>query len=376
MPALRRINAAQLRAMDDAAELVLKPPDKQQRQLNVAIGDPQAPLDTFFRVLEHNGLLGEAGRLRPEVGLVSMGDHFDWGKPDERTRATEEGTAILSWLAAHPPDQVEIIFGNHDLVRVGELTHFTDESFAAAQLAADYAYQQPSMAPAFLSKYPMVASAEVISRSFACFDVKQRELVTRLLKKRRARLAVAPADDLLLVHAGVTNDALEALAIPARNATSIAAGLNRFLDDRVAKWSGTGPLDLSPLHEIGSAKGGEARGVLSHRPTNPAVGKIDRARRAFDPRSLPTGIVQVIGHITDKNCKALMGRWTGPRAPPVYGQLRGLSRSGDEVRYHVGLEDSDTLIFIDGGMNHVPPEKYQLFDIQLRQAFATAVAAM
>lgn len=376
MSAVSRINAAQLRALDDAAELVLRPPDKQPRQLSVAIGDPQAPLDTFFRVLEHNGLLGSDGRLRPEVGLVSMGDHFDWGKPAERARATEEGTALLSWLAAHPPDQVEIIFGNHDLVRVGELAHFTDETFAAARAEADLAYQQPSLGPAFLAKYPMVANAEALARSFACFEVKQRELVARLLKKRRARLAVAPAEDLLLVHAGLTNEDLEQLGVRAFNAAAIAARLNRFLDDRVTAWNGTGPLDLSPLHESGSAKVGEARGILSHRPTNPAIGKVDRARRQFDPRTLPTGIVQAIGHITDKNCRALLGQWAGPRRPPVYGELRGLTRTGDAVRYHVGLEETDTLLFLDGGMSHVPPEKYQLFDVQLRQPFATAVAQL
>ena len=80
----RRVVVAQLRAHEDADDLVLPPPDKVERQLNVAIGDPQASLSTFLRILDLNGLLGDDGRLRPEVGLVSMGDHFDWGRPEDR----------------------------------------------------------------------------------------------------------------------------------------------------------------------------------------------------------------------------------------------------------------------------------------------------
>lgn len=362
----RRVVIAQLRAHEDAAELVLTPPDKVVRQLHVAVGDPQASLSTFLRILDLNGLLGEAGRLRPEVGLVSMGDHFDWGKPPERERATEEGTLLLSWLAAHPPDQVQIVFGNHDLVRVGELSTFTDEAFEAARTLADAAYHQASLLPAFLSRYPMLASAEVIARDFACFDVRQRELVTRLLKKRRARLAVAAADDLLLVHAGLTREELTYLKVGHGNAHAIAAALNRFLDDRVAAWSGQGPLDLTPLHEQGSARDGEAKGMLFHRPANPAIKKVDRAGRRFDPRTLPRSITQVIGHINDKKCRELLGDWAD--APqPVFGLIRGMHVGDQFVQYRVGCEDHDALIFLDGGMNHVPPEEYQLLDLELRQ---------
>jgi|APLak6261679142_1056127.scaffolds.fasta_scaffold00118_2 hypothetical protein len=360
----RRVVLAQLRAHEDADELVLPPPDKIERQLNVAVGDPQASLSTFLRVLDLNGLLGDDGRLRPEVGLVSMGDHFDWGRPEDRVTATEDGTRILSWLAAHPPDQVQIIVGNHDLVRVGELFHFTDSSYIEARALADEALLKAND-KAFLAKYPMLASAAVIARDYSCFEVKQRTLLTRLLKKRRVRLAVAPAPDLLLVHAGITSSDLGLLGLTAPSAVEIAATLNRFLDTRVAHWKAEGPLDLAPLHELGSAKDGEARGVLAHRPANPAIKKVDRANRRYDPRELPSGITQVIGHINDKKCRDLFGDWADTPTPE-YGSLRGLTVRGD-VRYHVGCEETDTLLFLDGAMHQVAPVEYELFDLELRQ---------
>ena len=184
----RRVVLAQLRAHELADALKLSPPDGQQRQLHVAVGDPQAPLEKLLAILDLNGLLGETGSLRPEVGLVSMGDHFDWGRPDERVEATVDGTLMLSWLASHPPDQVQILLGNHDLVRVQELSAFSDQDYVDARKLADAAVQ-PAQHTAFLARYPMLASPGVISRDYSCFDVRQRALVTRLLKLRRLRLA-------------------------------------------------------------------------------------------------------------------------------------------------------------------------------------------
>jgi len=116
----------------------------QSRSIRVAIGDPQASLQRFFGVLDANRLLGDGGRVRPDVQLVSMGDHFDWGEPHDRERARGEGLALLSWLAAHPPDQVVLLVGNHDLARVGELVAFDQERFQAAQLLADPIYCRQS----------------------------------------------------------------------------------------------------------------------------------------------------------------------------------------------------------------------------------------
>jgi hypothetical protein len=364
----RRVVVAQLRAQEDAMELVLAPPDKVERNLHVAIGDPQAPLATVLTVLEINGLLGDDGRLRPEVGLVSVGDHFDWGKPEERQRATDEGTQLLAWLAAHPPNQVQLVFGNHDLVRVGELSQFTDESFREAQSQADKVGTSAKAREAFLKAWPMVPGPEVVTRDFSCFDVKQRELVTRLLKKRRARLAVAIAPDLLVVHAGITTADLEVIDAVGRDALGIAVALNRYLDDRVAEWNGKTPLDLSPLHEQGSAKNGEAKGILFHRPANPASARVlDRDSRRFDPRTLPRKLTQVIGHSTDKKCRTLLGDWADSQTP-TFGPVRGLRVGDTKCEYRLGVEEGDALVFLDGAMNQLDDlTKYELFDLELRQ---------
>jgi len=362
----RRHTTALLRAHEDANELALRSPERKARAFNVAIGDPQASLSQFLRVLDLHGLLDDDGRIRPEVGLVSMGDHFDFGRPEQRAEATNDGLCILSWLAAHPPDQVQIIVGNHDLVRVGELASFTDESYAEAQALADQALQNPSKVAAFTARYPMLASPAVIARDYSCFSVRQRELVARLLKRKRLRLAVAAANDLLLVHAGITADDLGLLeSLPAWDAPTIAAALNQFLDDRVARWKGEGPLDLAPLHELGSARDGEAKGILAHRPANPAVRKPDRAQRTYDPNSLPRNLVQIIGHINDKKCRELMGDWAEKKAPEP-GVLRGL-KIGYQVSYHTGCDDDDRLVFLDGGMNQVAPFEYEIYDLELRQ---------
>ena len=58
MSSNRRLEAARERALADAASLVLARPDGKVRRLSAAIGDPQAPLDTFLRVLDTHGLLG------------------------------------------------------------------------------------------------------------------------------------------------------------------------------------------------------------------------------------------------------------------------------------------------------------------------------
>ncbi|MFT3712169.1 MAG: transcriptional regulator [Archangium sp.] len=331
----------------------------------MAIGDPQASLAMFLRVLDLNGLLGENGRIRPEVGLVSLGDHFDWGRPEDRESATEDGTRILAWLAAHPPDQVQIIVGNHDLVRVGELSSFTDAQYVEARQLAEMAIS-PNRVAEFKERYPMLASPAVISRDYSCFDTRQRSLVSRLLKKKRLRLAVAPSSDLLLVHAGVTTEDLEVFGpLPVYDAPTIAATLNNFLDARVAKWKGDGPLDLAPLHELGSAEGGEARGILAHRPANPELKKTDRAARRYDPRLLPSGVTQVIGHINDKKCRELMGSWA-ETPKHEFGVLRGL-KLGMKPKYHARCDDEDRLVFVDGAMNMVAPFEYELFDLELRQ---------
>ncbi len=360
--------AAQARAKEDANNLTMRASDHVPRAYKVAVGDPQASLSQFLRVLDLNGLLGEDGRLKPDVSLVSLGDHFDWGRPEERATAKEDGLRILSWLAAHPPDQVQIIVGNHDLARVRELSGFSNAQYAEAQVRADAALEDAKKTASFQSKYPTLASPAVIAHDYSCFDERQRSLVTRLLMARRVRLAVAANAELLLVHAGVTNEDLELLRpAPTHDAVAIASALNAFLDARVTRWGGQGPLDLSPLDVPGSATHGEARGILVHRPANPHVSKIDpNERRRYDPRSLPDGIVQVIGHINDMKCRKLFGNWV-ERKPAEPGVLRGIKVEGPSAKYHMGCADDDRLVFIDGAMNAVAPFEYELYDLDLRQ---------
>ena len=63
---------------------------------HVAIGDPQASFETFVRILDGHGLLDDEGALASDVHLVSMGDHFDYGKPELRAQATKAGSKLKS----------------------------------------------------------------------------------------------------------------------------------------------------------------------------------------------------------------------------------------------------------------------------------------
>ncbi|MBL8912963.1 MAG: metallophosphoesterase [Archangium sp.] len=335
--------------------------------IHIAIGDPQAPFETFLAILEAHRLL-KAGRLRDDVQLVSMGDHFDWGKSELRAQATADGVRLLEWLASHSPEQVVIIAGNHDLARVCELQPFvSDSDFEAAWALARAAYRDGDVDEAleaqFLEKYPHVPDAECIARDFSCFSVRQRELVTSLLKTKRLRLAHEHAG-LLLVHAGITNEETED-----RHAKSLAASLNRFLDERVERWT-SGPLDLTPLHQPGSAAGGEARGIFFHRPAQPTSSNTHQfagpPRRRFDPRTLPSDFPQAIGHIRDKKARELLGTAWADATPARDGVIRSLSVEGENVRYRHGAHADARLYFLDCGMSHVAPESYELFDLDAR----------
>ena len=79
-----RVTKAFAVAMNDAQQPRLGVADGRGRTRHLAIGDPQAPLQTFLSILDHHQLLGDHGRLRDEVMLVSMGDHFDYGTPEAR----------------------------------------------------------------------------------------------------------------------------------------------------------------------------------------------------------------------------------------------------------------------------------------------------
>lgn len=350
----------------------------------VVIGDPQAPLATFLTVLDSHALLGEDGRLAPDVHLVSLGDHFDWGRAEDRPDAAEQGLQLLSWLAIHPADQVGLILGNHDLARVGELAGFDDSTFSGMQREADALYQQTcpdsERESALLAQYPSLPSVESAARDFATFLARQRELVTALLHARRFRVALAEEKDLLLCHAGVTQ---ETVLGDSGDARLIAAELNRRLDNAVAHWQPGTPLHIEGLHQPGNATEGAGRGIFSHRPAQPQDLKIapvasHKMRRRFDPRRLPPGLTQVIGHTRDLKCRQLLRDWCVP-GRPTSGKLRHLCTNGSQVRYTIGLPPAAepgtaTLIFADGSMSTADPHTFELYDLARRQVFTPSRA--
>ena len=341
-------------------------------RLHVAMGDPQAPLATMLAVLDRHGLLDDAGKLRDDVQLVSMGDHFDWGHASERKKATDDGYALLAWLSGHSAEQVIILAGNHDLARVCELSPFADDSaFEVAWAMAAAAYRggkpDPEATRAFLERYPHVPDAECLARDFSCYSVEQKTLVTQLLRANRLKLAHAHAG-VLLNHAGVTDADFALIGPVPGDAAQAAASLNGFLASRVARWTG-GPLDLTPLHQAGSLEGGVARGVLFHRPAVPNGDWQFRGppRRRFDPRELPAAFPQAVGHIRDKKCRELLGAWADQDAP-ADGFIRSLRIDGEKLSYARGTPSDARMYFLDCGMNYLGPEgRYELFDIERRQ---------
>ncbi len=338
-------------------------------QLHVAMGDPQAPLATMLGVLDRHGLRDGSGKLRADVQLVSMGDHFDWGHPSERKKATDDGYALLAWLSGHSAEQVIILAGNHDLARVCELSPFVDDAaFETAWAMASAAYQagkpDAEATRAFLAKYPHVPDAECLARDFSCYSVEQKTLVTALLRSQRLKLAHAHAG-LLLCHAGVTEADFALIGAVPTDAAKAAASLNGFLEGRVEKWS-EGPLELTPLHQAGSLATGVARGVLFHRPAVPNGDWQFRGppRRRFDPREVPSAFPQAVGHIRDKKCRDLLGAWADQDAP-VDGVIRSLRIDGQNVSYATGAASDARIYFLDCGMNY--SASYELFDLDRRQ---------
>ncbi len=366
------VTLAIARAVEDARTLPAFPKkDGLPRSRRVAMGDPQAPLETVMNLLDGHGLLGEAGRLAPDAELVSMGDHFDFGSLSERARAGEAGTELLAWLAAHPSDQVTILIGNHDLARVGELARFDDDSFREAQVEADAGYwaQAPIRAERDYRARWGVPSWEMIARDFSNFRVEQRTLVTALLQTKRFRVAYAVADDLLLTHAGVTLDELDALGASFTDAHAIADALNTALESAVASWQ-SGPLSVGALHQPGDAAG-EGVGMFYHRPVR-VQGPVQRGhlRRRFDVRRLPRGLTQAVGHTRDLKSRKLLQL---DEAGAADGRLRHVAIEGEEIVLGAGrpppaTAESAVLVFLDGGMNDVFPASYELLDLDTREA--------
>jgi hypothetical protein len=366
------------------------------RSRRLAIGDPQAPLSTFLEILDRNDLLADDGRLHREVFLVSLGDHFDWGPAEERVRGAESAVRLLAWLGAHPADQVLLLAGNHDLARVGELATYDDALFADAHAEASALRRIPLGQPgrferreAYLARHRALPSVGVAARDWAQFEARQRTLVASLLRAGRFRAAWAAAPDLLLVHGAVTPDDLAPLGLEGSacaDADRVAAAVQGVFAPAVAGLREGVALDLEPLYRIGDAARGESRGIFVQRPADPARGEEalfeGPPRRRFDPRRLAPGLAQVTGHIRDQKCRELMPDWSADDHA-LDGPLRHLWTDGRTVRYARGLPpdgaragqargEAALIYFGDGGMNHAPAERYELFDLDARRGVSAA----
>jgi hypothetical protein len=183
---------------------------------------------------------------------------------------------------------------------------------------------------------------------------------------------------LLLTHAGVTREDLGLAGLPGgatSDATEAAAALNAALDGAVANWREGAPLAIAGLHRPGDASEGEGRGIFYQRPgrpgrpVNPAELFAGPPRRRFDPRGLPPGLVQAVGHVGDRKCRVLLGEpWAPPASGATLGRLRHLRADHDEVAYAVGVGGASdareaVMLFLDGTMARADPRAYELLDL-------------
>jgi len=348
------------------------------------MGDPQTTFAKVLGILGSHDLLREDGYLREDVGLVSIGDHFDFMSHDDKPLAARgrDGMDNLRWLAEHAPDQVVIVMGNHDSARVMELAFETDETFAAARaLAAVALAEDPpgEKTREFVESYPRIAKPGLANRDFDSFSVAQRELVQRLLLAGRMRLAcvgVHAGKPVLLTHAGVTNAEVKELGVEP-SAEALASALEAHLAAAVARvrdaWERNEPaaLDLRPLHFAGES-GHEGGGLLYHRPSNrgdDAGSDRPVAPRRFHPRELPRGLIQACGHTGHKKCRKELTEWLAPSpAPRTHGGLRTLAVGDSSIVYSESIEparDGDaTYYFIDIEMNAREVKDYPLFALE------------
>jgi hypothetical protein len=349
------------------------PPTRRARwSVTAAMGDPQAPLEAILSILAHHGLLADHGRLRDDVRLVSIGDHFDWGPVEDRARAAYDGLRTIAWLASHPADQVVLLAGNHDLARVGELARFTDEQYERARSEADQGYRhaRPARPEAHFRDEYELPSWEVAARDLSAFRSAQREWVAALLRAGRLRLACS-LGGVLLTHAGVSTHELDALGL-SDDARADPDAVSDALEARLAKavrgWRAE-PFRIPQLHAPGDAQG-EGAGMLYHRFSTRDEGawsvRPDGLRRRTAVRDLAPSLVQAIGHVRDKKSLSLLG--LDPSAATV-GRLRTLAvhdgrwRYETEVRADQWPAHSGVIVHLDGAMLEAEPERYELFDL-------------
>lgn len=351
----------------------------------LVMGDPQAPFARVLEVLEANRALGADGRLAPDVTLVSIGDHFDYDLKHP-IEAGREGVAVLRWLASHDPAQVVLLLGNHDTARVMELVGLDDKRFAEARALARAMQGKQESDEDFERRFPDIPTAGLAARDYASYSEEQRELVVELLLAGRFHLALVgrlpDGRDVLITHAGVTRRELALLGIDAVDPYRIAAGLQdrlrRASDERRAEWARgeRTPLSLEPLHVTGKS-GVEGGGLLYHRPARSDWPEVDAAwefdperPRRFNPRSLPRGLHQVVGHTGHRKCKVELGEaWLSEAARRrSAGGIRTLRVRDGEVSYDLGVtpaaDGATDMILIDGEMSRVPPADYALLELE------------
>lgn len=357
-----------------------------ERRRWFAMGDPQTSFEKVRAILRGHDLLGDDGRLRDDVGLVSIGDHFDFALHEGRTleQSARDGADTLRWLAEHPRDQVVIMIGNHDTSRVMELAFETDATFAAARtLAALAVAEEPhgDKTREFIATYPRIAKAGLAHRDFSAFAVYQRELVQELLLAGRLRIACLgrhAGTPVLITHAGVTERevkllGLDPLAEP--RADLLVEALEDRLRDAVtrvrAAWERKelAALDLEPLH-FAAQRGHEGGGLLYHRPSSKPNRTEDApfAPRRFHPSELPRGLVQICGHSGHHKSLKELAPWLGPAANErARGGLRTLSVGEAGIVYDGGVVPARggdaTMYFIDIEMNSPEVSDYPLFEL-------------
>lgn len=374
------------RALANADRLMageaIAPPAPVVAARAVALGDPQAAAAKLFALLDHHGLVGDDGWLRPDVQLVSIGDHFDFGTRAQGVipAAQVDGARFLRWLAAHDPRQVVILAGNHDTARVMELAFADDARFdEAAPLATELAALRDvdpeayaaRLAAEYAVRFPELPGPGLVHRDFSAFTAAQRALVIELLLAGRMRLAATATIGgalALLVHAGVTARELELLGVAAeRDPLAIAAALEQLLRDAVTAvepaWRAGRPaaLSLAPVHVPGDTGGDDPRlpeggGLLYHRPADPErpggdpTWELERARpRRYHPRRLPRGVVQVVGHTGHGKCVCELVRWHDAAMIEAPAGLRTLRVRGDDVSYQLGASppaEGDAILYM------------------------------
>jgi hypothetical protein len=323
------------------------------------IGDPQGPFAKVLAVLDRHGLLA-SDRLASDVVLVSIGDHFDYDHRDPHT-AGQEGLRLLRWLASHDPAQAHLLLGNHDAARVMELATISDADFAAARTCSPDEY---------MARFAGLPPQHVLARDYASFCAEQRELVIELLEARRFHLALVgrlDKRDALVTHAGITAREVALLGLGRDSGErAIASALEAYLEDALRR--GMRPLSLAPLHVTG-ADGMEGGGLLYQRPSSPTSGSVfdgDRPRR-FDPRTLPGGALQIVGHSGHAKCVQELGDWCTPRAKArAHGGIRTLSWLDDSIVYDLGIapRGGADVIMVDGELRRVPAEDVDLLELE------------